>query len=335
MKFDYNYYEQDKKTTVMNQEKNLFQSLKDYLNQVYQESSCFANSPNHDFTQGVFTTSQMKTAMDGIEQSTWWKIHSNNEFYRTDTYRTYLKRCGFVENCLDENGKAIRGLWKVIKPIPKWFNSGHANFLLGFGQWTPKNGKSLTYDGHTKSEIYAQIDHDTHHPNGVSFYDLKTLAPKNPETPSTIVTNAKERIIVNTVVNKWPIGKSTVVEIDVELLKNLYTIVATSDSDFCKLGVTRLEAMYPKLFSGPIRIGDRFIHKATQEEYMIVNASCVATSKQLHIMFVNLKNGSMMSLKNKWPNLYNEGPCFLPNDETLTSELINLGVYDIFIKKTK
>ena len=90
--------------------KNLFKSLVMFIDGKY-------DSPNRQFT-----TKELHDEMKGIESVTFWKRHGN-EFYRTDTYRAYLKRLGFVK-------KIKNGLWEVITPIPYWFDSGTANFLL-------------------------------------------------------------------------------------------------------------------------------------------------------------------------------------------------------------
>jgi hypothetical protein len=129
---------------------NLFQSVKSFI-----------NSKNIGDT---FTTKEFHAAMDGIEQPTWWKKYNKQLFYRSNTYRTYLRHLGFVQN-------PERGLWKVICHIPAWLDSGHVNSALGYmytagrdentisyshpqGSWSIKH---LDYKGMTRDEIVTKI----------------------------------------------------------------------------------------------------------------------------------------------------------------------------------
>ena len=117
---------------------NLFQSVKSFIN------SCEVNSK--------FTTKELHDAMNGIESVTPWKRHGN-EFYRTNTYRSYLRRLGFVK-------RIKNGLWEVIAPIPFWFDSGTTNFLL-FPAYTFENGKTTRqseYQGETRSQILLKLE---------------------------------------------------------------------------------------------------------------------------------------------------------------------------------
>ena len=129
---------------------NLFQSVKSFI-----------NSKNIGDT---FTTKEFHAAMNGIEQPTWWKKYNKQLFYRSNTYRTYLRHLGFVQN-------PERGLWKVICHIPAWLDSGHVNSALGYmytagrdentisyshpqGSWSIKH---LDYKGMTRDEIVTKI----------------------------------------------------------------------------------------------------------------------------------------------------------------------------------
>jgi len=129
---------------------NLFQSVKSFI-----------NSKNIGDT---FTTKEFHAAMNGIEQPTWWKKYNKQLFYRSNTYRTYLRHLGFVKN-------PERGLWKVICHIPAWLDSGHVNSALGYmytagrdentisyshpqGAWSIKH---LDYKGMTRDEIVTKI----------------------------------------------------------------------------------------------------------------------------------------------------------------------------------
>ena len=129
---------------------NLFQSVKSFI-----------NSKNVGDT---FTTKEYHAAMDGIEQPTWWKKYNKQLFYRSNTYRSYLRHLGFVQN-------PQRGLWKVMCHIPAWLDSGHVNSALGYmytagrdentisyshpqGSWSIKH---LDYKGMTRDEIVTKI----------------------------------------------------------------------------------------------------------------------------------------------------------------------------------
>ena len=135
---------------TMETKPNLFQSVKSFI-----------NSKNVGDT---FTTKEFHAAMNGIEQPTWWKKYNKQLFYRSNTYRTYLRHLGFVKN-------PERGLWKVICHIPAWLDSGHVNSALGYmytagpdentisyshpqGAWTVKH---LDYKGMTREEIKTKI----------------------------------------------------------------------------------------------------------------------------------------------------------------------------------
>jgi hypothetical protein len=144
---------------------NLFQSVKSFI-----------NSKNLGDT---FTTKEFHAAMDGIEFVTGWKKYSGGEFYRSNTYRTYLRHLGFVEN-------PQRGLWRVLCHIPAWLDSGHVNSYLGYMYtveritWTLNmetkketntpnaNWKIIytPYKGMTREEIVAKINAYTLH-NGI------------------------------------------------------------------------------------------------------------------------------------------------------------------------
>lgn len=129
---------------------NLFQSVKSFIN-------------SHNVGD-TFTTKEFHNAMDGIEQPTWWKKYNKQLFYRSNTYRSYLRNLGFVQN-------PQRGLWKVICNIPAWLDSGHVNSAMGYmytsgydentisyshphGAWTVKH---LDYNGMSREQIQNKI----------------------------------------------------------------------------------------------------------------------------------------------------------------------------------
>ena len=94
------------------------------------------------------TSKEFCNAMSGHEVSTFWK-RLNSPFYRSYTYRCYLKRLGFV--------KQIRhGVWEIVAPVPEWLNSGVTNFLLGYHNWEKRN--NTHYDGLTKDEWMSKLE---------------------------------------------------------------------------------------------------------------------------------------------------------------------------------
>jgi len=111
-------------------QKNLFQSVKSFVNS--------KGSGNE------FTTKEFHLAMSGIESLTRFKVSNNNPFYRSNQYRTYLKRVGFVSNI-------ERGRWKVVSSVPDWFDSGTANFILGYLY------KQTVYNGLTREQTKEKI----------------------------------------------------------------------------------------------------------------------------------------------------------------------------------
>jgi hypothetical protein len=128
-----------KNSPVMNTKPNLFQSVKNFIN-----SKGVGNT---------FTTKELCAAMDGIETVTRWKSNNNNEFYRTHSYKTYLKRLGFISNIK-------RGLWKVDVKIPLWLDSGHVNIIIFEPQYSKykSNGEfDNLYKGLTRQEIKNRL----------------------------------------------------------------------------------------------------------------------------------------------------------------------------------
>jgi len=160
-----NINEQQTKTNNMSSKSNLFQSVKSFI--------------NSKKVGETFTTKEFHDAMTGIEQVTMWKKYSGGVFYRSNTYRTYLRHLGFVEN-------PQRGLWRVLCHIPAWLDSGHVNSALGYMYtveritWTlDMANKTETntpnaewkinytpYKGMTKEEIVAKINDYIYH-NGI------------------------------------------------------------------------------------------------------------------------------------------------------------------------
>ncbi len=108
-------------------EKNLFKAIKTFIN----------NTPVGE----TFTTKQLIAEVGENETLTWWKDRNSNPFYRTHTYKAYLRRAGFLSN-------VKYGVWKVEKHIPELYNLGTIEFLIGY--------KGKTYNGMTREEILNQ-----------------------------------------------------------------------------------------------------------------------------------------------------------------------------------
>lgn len=119
--------------------KNLFQAVKEFIN---------SKEPGK-----TFTTKEFHDAMRGIESKTFWKAVSKNEFYRSNVYRGYLRRLGFVEMYL-------RGTWRIIAPIPSWVDSGTANFVFDYMYNYEAGQKPTHYHDLTLQETKQKIaDH--------------------------------------------------------------------------------------------------------------------------------------------------------------------------------
>lgn len=107
--------------------------------------------------------------------------------YITLGYRGRLRQAGFT--C-----QVKRGEWKILQHIPSWFDSGHLTFILN-GLWDSKTNTKLTqYDGMTKSEIIAKLDHDRHHPNGVIQKQESNISPFIESILSTFIPISKKAI---------------------------------------------------------------------------------------------------------------------------------------------
>jgi ribosomal protein L21E len=119
--------------------KNLFQAVKEFIN---------SKEPGK-----TFTTKEFHDAMRGIESKTFWKAASKNEFYRSNVYRGYLRRLGFVEIF-------TRGTWRIIAPIPSWVDSGTANFVFDYMYNYEAGQKPTHYHDLTLQETKQKIaDH--------------------------------------------------------------------------------------------------------------------------------------------------------------------------------
>ena len=111
--------------------KNLFQAVKTFVN----------DTPRGE----TFTTKELIASVGNQEDSTQWKRWNNNPNYRTHTYKSYLKRTGFLSN-------PKYGVWEVKKHIPDFINLGTIEFLVGY-----KNYKNK-YNGLTEQQIKDKIE---------------------------------------------------------------------------------------------------------------------------------------------------------------------------------
>jgi hypothetical protein len=109
------------------EKKNLFQAVKTFIN----------NTPVGE----TFTTKQLIAEVGENETLTWWKDVNSNPFYRTHTYKAYLRRAGFLSNIK-------YGVWEVKNHIPESYNLGTIEFLIGY--------KGKRYNGMTREEILNQ-----------------------------------------------------------------------------------------------------------------------------------------------------------------------------------
>jgi hypothetical protein len=107
--------------------KNLFNAVKTFIN----------NTPVGE----TFTTKQLIASVGNQEEPSRWKTWNNNPFYRTHTYKSYLRRTGFLSNIK-------YGVWEVKNHIPESYNLGTIEFLIGY--------KGKTYNGMTREEILNQ-----------------------------------------------------------------------------------------------------------------------------------------------------------------------------------
>jgi hypothetical protein len=111
--------------------KNLFQAVKTFVN----------DTPKGE----TFTTKELIASVGNQEDSTQWKRWNNNPFYRTHTYKAYLKRTGFLSN-------PKYGVWEVKKHIPDFVNLGTIEFLVGYKNYRNK------YNGLTEQQIKNSIE---------------------------------------------------------------------------------------------------------------------------------------------------------------------------------
>lgn len=132
-------------------------------NSLFNKACVFINNTPIGST---YKTSEYKTVVGVHETYTRWKRSNDCPKYVTLGYRGKLRQAGFTK-------QVKRGEWMVLSHIPNWFDSGHLTFIIN-GLWDSKTNKRLEkYDGMTKTEILAKLDHDRHHPYRVT----KTIVP--------------------------------------------------------------------------------------------------------------------------------------------------------------
>jgi hypothetical protein len=110
--------------------KNLFQAVKTFIN----------DTPKGE----TFTTKELIASVGNQEEPSSWKKWNNNPYYRTHTYKSYLKRTGFLSN-------PKYGVWEVKNHIPDFINLGTIEFLIGYKTYSNK------YNGLTKQQIKNSI----------------------------------------------------------------------------------------------------------------------------------------------------------------------------------
>jgi hypothetical protein len=110
--------------------KNLFQAVKTFIN----------DTPKGE----TFTTKELIASVGNQEEPSSWKKWNNNPYYRTHTYKSYLKRTGFLSN-------PKYGVWEVKNHIPDFINLGTIEFLIGYKTYSNK------YNGLTKQQIKDKI----------------------------------------------------------------------------------------------------------------------------------------------------------------------------------
>jgi hypothetical protein len=111
--------------------KNLFQAVKTFIN----------DTPKGE----TFTTKELIASVGNQEEPSSWKKWNNNPYYRTHTYKSYLKRTGFLSN-------PKYGVWEVKKHIPDFVNLGTIEFLIGYKNYRNK------YNGLTEQQIKNSIE---------------------------------------------------------------------------------------------------------------------------------------------------------------------------------
>ena len=87
-------------------------------------------------SQGVGTSFNTKDYLNEladvpVNPYVWNRSYGAN--YRLHQYKGYLKRLGFLKN-------TSYGKWEVLKPIPDWFNLGHAQHVFCYTDKDRYNG---------------------------------------------------------------------------------------------------------------------------------------------------------------------------------------------------
>jgi len=113
----------------------------------------------------VFKTSDYTDEVGSYEKSTNWKQYSNNRFYVTMGYKTDLKHGGFIT-------MVKRGVWKVTRHVPDWFDAGHLQFINGYGYDYKSNTRLTHYDGMTKLQIIGRLRGEWS-PEETNYSDLR------------------------------------------------------------------------------------------------------------------------------------------------------------------
>lgn len=95
-----------------------------------------------------FSSKDYIASIGKFENSTWWKRGNKNPHYCCHQYKSMLKATGFIK-------QISHGVWEVRRHIPAWFDSGHANKILNWGD-------TKLYNGMSRIDIIAELDMDAH-----------------------------------------------------------------------------------------------------------------------------------------------------------------------------
>jgi hypothetical protein len=81
----------------------------------------------------VFNTRDYLYQLNDVPVRPWAHNQHHGPDYRLHQYKGYLGRLGFIKN-------VSYGKWEVIKPIPHWFNLGHAQHIFCYTGTERYNG---------------------------------------------------------------------------------------------------------------------------------------------------------------------------------------------------
>ena len=91
------------------------------------------NWVNSQGTGTIFNTKDYLNELADVPVNPWYGNRRYGADYRLHQYKGYLKRLGFLKN-------TSYGKWEVLKPIPDWFNLGHAQHVFCYTDKDRYNG---------------------------------------------------------------------------------------------------------------------------------------------------------------------------------------------------